>query len=195
MAVGDIFKASFVHTLGLGQEAVFTMHYNQLLTTFPDAEPESLANMIWDASDGTYQQFYPASTILDRIEIRQVTGSPLQFFNLVLGEVGTMSGQQTAPQDAPLVSWYTSQLGRNQHGRIYLTPITESVQDAGVLSNTVQDSIQEWAEGLISLSDALLTTWQLVVYHREDMTFDDVSAAVVREDLKSQRRRQVGVGI
>jgi len=195
MAVDDIYYVTVNHTLGLGQKIQWGVHYRESLSVGAENGAEMLAEGLTALLlTGDYLEFLMDSAILDTVEAVQVVGGG-NFFVNVLNELGLMTGQQLPPQCSPLISFYTTSIGRDQHSRIYLPPPNETANDAGALENGYQGSLQTFGEALASISGSTAGEFNQVVFHRESETSDDIAFAVVREDFKTQRRRVVGVGI
>lgn len=201
MAIDDIYKLSIVGEYGLGQEFVNTFHYKQLADP-ADPPAEALAIAFRDACIPTYLDLLLDSSEVIQLEVRQVTGG-LAAFDLAIAEFGTNSGvDQLPPQVSPLVSWRTGLAGRRNRGRTYLPAPPENVQDAGALTSGFVSSITTWANTTLLLTIEDVETWQHVVYGApcpsctppRSENIVNITSFLVRNDLRTQRRRVVGVG-
>jgi len=191
-----IWKVSIVGRFGLGQTFVNTMHYRQLGAIVGSDPAELLANDVADKVTELYAGLICASSQIDAIEVRQVTDPPLTGFDLPMSVNGGQSGDQLPPQVCGLISWRTGMIGRNQRGRIYVPAPAESLNDAGQVAVGLQDAYADFATAMLTQPDAtgLVDAFNLCILHRADLTSDDVTGFVIRNDFKTQRRRVVGVG-
>lgn len=195
MAVNDIYYATVNHTLGLGQKVQWGVHYLETADVGAENGAEMLAEgLALLLIEGDYLDFLMSSAILDTIEVVQKVGGG-SFFVFVANELGLMTGQQLPPQTAPLISFYTDNIGRDQHARIYLPPPNEVCNDAGTLDNGYQESLQIFGESLLFIEGSTAGEFTAIVFHKESEEFDEIAFAIAREDFKTQRRRVVGVGI
>lgn len=193
MAIGDFYKLSIVGTFGLGQQFVNTLHYRQELITLGDPS-ETLANQFNDQVITGYSQIISANDVVNTIEVRQLTGSPLGAFDLAVDVQGSDAGDALPPQNAPLVSWRTGLVGRANRGRIYLPAPVEDTQTQGQLSTAYKAAAQNVADSMIEVGDLVSTFWQLVIFHQTSLTGTPVVSAIIRNDIATQRRRRVGTG-
>ena len=196
MAQGDFYKLAIVGRFGLGQMFVNTFHYRQDAILALQDGAQVLAERFAQSYLEGYDEFIVSGTVVDRVEVRQLTNPPLSGFDVALGINGTATGVQLPPQVCPLIQERTGQLGRDQHGRVYLPagPVTQ--QDAGQMGLTWRNSMKAWAEGCMQITDVtgLLTLFQLVVYHPASQSGSDVVAITIANDMATHRSRRVGNG-
>lgn len=194
MALNDIYKASLVGAFGTGQQFVNTLHYRQVLVGL--ANPvEELAAQIEAIVLPELVQILPNPYIVFTVEIRQVTGSPLEGTDLPVNAQGVVTGDPLPSQVCPLVSWRTGLLGRANRGRMYLPAPVEGAQVAGQLSTTFMANVQTVADSMLSLSVLGDEAFIAVIYSADNNpTGLPITTAVVRQDLATQRRRRIGSG-
>lgn len=201
MAIGDVYKLSVVGNFGLGQTFVNTFHYRQENFVL-GAEAEDLANQWLTDVMPLYLPLLMSSSVVQTIEVRQVTGDPLTGFDLPVVQPGTIAGEQLPPQSAPLISWRTSVLGRRNRGRSYLPAPSEGTQTAGSLSAGYIATAEAFAVGVKQLLVLAVLQWQFVIYGKACPDCDPVrteniipvTSHIIRADIATQRRRRVGTG-
>jgi len=116
------------------------------------------------------------------------------------------AGASTAvhPQSAAVLTLYTSKIGRSRRGRIYICGMPGTNAASGL-----------WSAGTITGLTAIATTlttrygpsgsqsWELGVWSKKlagatppftASAFEPITSIAVRSQIRSQRRRQVGVG-
>jgi hypothetical protein len=201
MSIGDVYKLSVVGTYGSGQQFVNTFHYRQEALIIGNS-PEDLAAKFEDIVLTGYAQLLAAPNVVNTLEVRQITGDPLEAFDGPVEVQGDRAGDPLPPQVSPLISWRTGLIGRRNRGRTYLPAPVENDQVAGELSVTYLEGMQNVADSMIALSNGLVTAWQLVIYGAPNPDVDPplaenivpVTSAVMRRDLATQRRRRIGTG-
>ncbi len=87
----------------------------------------------WFVSE--YQAFANAGVNFTQLVTQAVNGpEPVQTIRNYQAKYGAIAGEGLPPHDAVVVSLYTPFHGKRLHGRIYLTGISESDQNGGVLT-------------------------------------------------------------
>lgn len=195
MAIGDVFRLSVVGRFGLGQQFVNVFHYEQTDTVVGNPA-EALAAEFSSQALPSYLSLIPSSNVVDTVEVRQVTGTPLNAFDNPINDPGGLSGEQLPPQVAPLISWRTALVGRRNRGRTYIPAPTEPQQVAGTLIATYVTAMETFIDDVQSLVNALTSTenFHLGIFHSDDSTITPTTEGIPRTELATQRRRRLGVG-
>ena len=98
---------------------------------------------------------------------------------------------------ACVVTWRTATGGRSARGRNYFGPVAESVYTNGIIDSSFVTLMQTGVDNFIDIyglagSD---TDWNFVVWSQLQTVARVVTAGIVRAPGRSQRRRNVGIGI
>lgn len=212
MAAGDHFRLAAVGSLA-GQLIVNTFHYRQSTgNTSTLSDTESLARA-WNAKflDPTARLVNVQAQAMEwkLIESRSfpLPGTPMVGYDLVTTETGVVEEVALPPSVAAIIRRKTALLGRKYRGRIYIaglgvgTTASGLINDAGTITDLGDLAIAlyaplTWTAGgsptfipeiCTVVSDG--ATPPVYSYRATDITY-----AVVDLVLRSQRRREVGVG-
>lgn len=112
---------------------------------------------------------------------------------------GTYNSTAGALPSSAVAKWVTAEGGRSKRGRNYFGPLGSASNDDGLLGSTAWTAFQLFVSNVISTYTAGGGTyngnWELVVWSRVLESFAEVVGGVARREMKTQRRRQLGVGI
>ena len=121
------------------------------------------------------------------------------------GTAGTAgSGTTIHPASAGVLTLYTSKIGRSRRGRIYLAGFQPSNSASG-LWNSTQLTLMTTFAGVLNTryGPSGTQSWELGVWSKkiagpdppfDSTAFEPITSIAVRAQIRSQRRRQVGVG-
>lgn len=195
MAVGDIFKLAVVGRFGTGQQFVNTFHFRQILSGGTNPA-QDLAQGFEQQAMAEYLDLISNAYVVDTIEVRQKTGTPLFAYDEPSGASGVITGDPLPPQVSPLISWRTAEVGRRNRGRSYIPAPAEVNQNAGVLTAGYLALVQSFADEMLTINEPILGNpeFELVIFHDIDDTATTVTEGIPRPTLMTQRRRRVGVG-
>jgi hypothetical protein len=108
---------------------------------------------------------------------------------------GVLSGDMLPPQCAGVVTWTTGLIGRSNRGRTFVPGIPEGHQAGGVLSSTLMGLYDLFGAALISTFAGGSTDYELIVASNLVAGGGNaVTGKIVRPYVRSQRRREIGVG-
>jgi hypothetical protein len=100
---------------------------------------------------------------------------------------------------AAVIKWLTASGGRSGRGRTYLGPLGNQNSADGLLDATYQAFVQAFVDAMKRVFCAAGADydghWEFCVYSRLLDLAQPVLDGVVRAELKTQRRRQIGVGM
>lgn len=129
------------------------------------------------------------------------TGAPAQIaYTNVPGSLATDSWP---PQCASVISWRTALAGRSYRGRTYLPPGDEGNQARGAISAALVTLIGAAATQMLTVFGPAGTNgkWQFGVITRRHNgvptippQWNAVTSALIDPTVKTQRRREIGVG-
>lgn len=188
MAVNDVYRGT-IKMNAPSNDAQNVIHYR--VTTASGSEAEDLATILeadwWDSIRAVMSTLYTGNSI----EVRGVT-DPNQGFDLPLTTNGGSASEALPFQNAAIVRWRTTQVGRSFRGRNYLPGMTEAGQSGGVLTSATQTVLQQIMDGVLDIGPGGPggAAFRLVVYSRKLGTNNLVNTAQVMPNLRTQRRRQ-----
>jgi hypothetical protein len=117
---------------------------------------------------------------------------------------GGGSGTAIHPATAAVLTLYTSKIGRSRRGRIYYCGINGTQAASGLWGSTIMTQLTAIATTLTArYGVGGSQSWELGVWSRklagpdppfDPTAFEPITSIAVRAQLRSQRRRQVGVG-
>jgi hypothetical protein len=140
---------------------------------------------------------------------------------LSTANVGTVGLPSDAGQVAAVVKWRTPQAGKSHRGRTYVGPLSSAAMSNGLLSGTVITNLNAWHAAMLarySPTGTMGTRWNLTVYSRPYNSGEyqyatrktgtltvvtppdyagnstNITAAALDTVLRTQRRREFGVG-
>lgn len=129
---------------------------------------------------------------------------------LDLPNTGHIVGDSLPPQNAAVISLRSGTKGGRRRGRFYFPGLVETGQANGVLGGIQYGAIQNLAGGILNAYGPSGTNaeYRLVVYSPEVLTFPEpkprkprpgkivsqVTNALVDSNVRTQRRRGIGIG-
>ena len=168
-----------------------------LATAFHDA-------VVKTADGGIFRLLsqHVSSAELEVIDVVPKTGATvISTYTRVAG--ANTSGDMLPPQDAMVVSWRTGLAGRSFRGRTYLVGLDETNQNHGRIASGMMTLIAAFVTQMLAVfgPSGSNTDWQFVVISRFNAKVKratpigtPVTDATTSDILRSQRRRQIGVG-
>lgn len=171
-----------------GQQWVNVFHY------VATEEPPTLPGLLAAFDDGM-TSYYESLMAADSV------GVILRAWNLATNTyaerawdmTGARAGGGLPPQNSAVVSWRTGEVGRSHRGRTYFTAISETDQDKGVLGALYLNDLGVLIDRLVHLTVEGSAVY-LAVYSRKLAEANIVQNWIARTSIKTQRRREIGVG-
>ncbi len=168
MALGDIFQLAAVYdVVGAAGEIVNVYNYRQTVYDgfsgdFPEAD--LLANIFGASLVANLVPALSTSISLNRVDFF-IVNKPTVGGTAPIGVTGSAIIQMLPIRSAPVIKKVTGARGRSFQGRNYLPPLTEDVQDAGVISPSMITVLDVYANALLVLDDAgFINQWQQTIY-------------------------------
>lgn len=202
VAVNDILR-SITRVICNSQHTINTGLFRidaQVDVTFAGTQAlcEALANFMHDLWSSALAGFMDNTTTLDGVEVQKVFPAP-QFIGVDDTEaptVGTVVGDALPPQDALVVSMLSDFSSRASRGRNYLCGFPEAAQDGGIWDAATTAAAEAWAAPYASpiALGALGTVRRVIGRPPFGGVEYDVTSTRVDAIVRSQRRRQRGVG-
>lgn len=197
LAVGDIGMAVIRQTLH-GQTILNTLHYR-----IKEFAPATFGHTIFSLAAGVAAKFVPLMKAVQSVELvhdnvtaQKIRPLPpeLAVATTVHAGGGTVASGSLPTSDCAVITKRTQFAGVKYRGRMYVAGIPVSSEDnsklaAGVLAN--------WEPLVLAFNDEVTNadvTWQPILWHRAALNYDLIETAELRTILRTQRRRQLGVG-
>lgn len=204
MATGDTYRLAIQSNFTGVDQIVNVFHYRQ--TADGGAEPnKALACILaWGVTaEASYLDLLSARITLELFQAKGVDGSTEEAeLGVTLNGTGG-SGDIVPLTSSPIISWRTGQAGRRKRGRSYLPPAEEANQDAGNLTSGAITELEAFAAAALLVDTGEGDEFELVIFSPENLTaspprsgtiITPVTAAIVRSNMGTQRRRRQGVG-
>lgn len=130
-------------------------------------------------------------------------GTLATYENTAAAVVGNDAGQALPPQNAVVMTLYTSQKGRSYRGRVYLPGVSENAWDGSAMPGAILTNYLTIPTNLGNIfgPTGSNANWQLVVISRYlnkikrgTPVGTAVTSIVIDPIIRSQRRRVLGVG-
>jgi len=196
MAIGDIFQVTAVGKLA-GQLTNMTMNYRQ--TAGGSLGPPALGLgdtcattwitdlLLWQSSAYTHEY-----TISSKINPLPREAS---FISVTAAGAGGGGAAAAPPSCAATVTKLTVLAGTRYRGRIFVPGVPLlGVTDGALTGATVIALNAATIQLFAPLTDLNGNTFQPVIFHRDSGTSTDMIGRSAKAVLRSQRRREVGVG-
>lgn len=141
---------------------------------------------------------YAISSILSRSGIDTTPGPQIEtsLGTTVTGGAGDIAGALPA---SGVIKWLTATGGRSGRGRSYLGPLGQELVANGLItagSLTNMQDVVDIMNGTFNVAGGDYNgNWEFGIWSRVLSQFFPVVDGVVRNAVKTQRRRQLGVGI
>lgn len=201
IADGDAVQINAVG-LFFGQVTVTTFFYKLSFgAPIPDGIPPALFAQAWfDGYGSSYEDVLSTEWSWMAVEVKDPRTTQLWASDAVDVEgAGTLAGSPLPPSVAVVVSRKSTFPGRRGRGRIYIPAVPESYHENGKLSDAGFAIYKAWSDVFHeATTDTILgvdVTKTPAVWSRLNQTAYPVQAAITRKILRSQRRREIGVGI
>lgn len=194
LAVGDQL-IGVIKGLVYGQQVQSTFHWR--LTGIPAGY--TLSNFVLDMSTDILPEYalcMSNSWSALALYARRLFPSPTRGQELAPGTtVGDVASAALPPSVAAVLSRYTNAPGPKGRGRVFMPAVPASFATAGLVNVTgkgVYDNFIPWLDQIWPTT--LGATLEPVLW-RKPSTTTDIELAVTQTVLRSQRRREIGVGI
>lgn len=193
LAVGDLLLSVVKGSL-YGQETQSTFHWvvkevgvNIAITSLiTDIDSELLP----EYADVMSEDWTSTATY-----VRRLNPSPTRGFEGSNSVDGTVAGDACPPSVAAVISRYTNNPGPRGRGRVFFPAVPDGWHAQGKLNNLGLSGYADFAPWLSEEWTTPTGTKLQPILFRAPNTAVDIEVAVVRPILRSQRRREVGVGI
>jgi hypothetical protein len=185
----EVWRLSVVGTM-LNQEIVNVFHYGKADGT-PDGDPADLITEWHDNVETSYLLACPLAYTMLAVVARKV-GSALQgVYSTSVN--GSRMGVIDGPQLSPCITWATAFAERSARGRTYLPGVAEADSQSGILSSGLQTAMVNFGTAAIP---AMVggSTWLFSVHSYKFSTTRRINALRVNPIIRTQRRREIGVG-
>jgi hypothetical protein len=203
MAVGEVWKVN-THILHQGQHCQFGVHY-RFKTAL--ADPEDLLQDHQGAVEASVIASLGTDAELTHYTADQRSPGTAEGYERLLEPVpaGTGTSVGLPPQDSAVFSLHTGQKSRRRRGRFYFPAIPADQYLDGRIEAAQMNQYEGLAQALIvNFGPAGINAdYELVTFSPEDLTADParpgtiiqpVTRITVDNVVRSQRRRQIGVG-
>lgn len=207
MAYNDIYRLRVYATLHSSQ-IVNVMHFLQT-DIFPTADAQSLANDFVTNMATTWKGRASNQMTLNYVEVQSIVpfSGASAVTNFPGGSVGTSPNPCFSATLAEVITIYTSRGGRRGRGRIYLAgaPNSTSSMGSGAWLSAQTTNTTNMANALAARYIAVpdISGFRLGVWSRTiagptppwpTSAFVRATALTIRTTVRTQRRRQLGVG-
>lgn len=195
MASGDIYRLAVQGTGPQVQQLVCVFHYAEPAVVIGNPGFD-LVDAWRDTAEADWANSFSSSCSITRYSVRGVTDPTFGYdLDLSTPVPGEQTGDAVPPQDAAVITWTTGLIGRSYRGRSYVWPMHEGSVSAGAINSGYATALGVFATSAMSVASALLSlNWTLQVWSPTLQIATPVVGYVVRPYLRSQRRRQPGVG-
>lgn len=193
LIAGDVLLTTIQGSL-FGQRTITTFHWaitsippnTNLLTVLTNLEANllpdfrTLLSQDWDGIELTGRRLFPG---------------PTRSYSVAINGSGLVVATSCPPSVAGVISRFTNQAGKKGRGRIYVPAVPVSWHLNGLLTMAGQNAYDAF-RGRLDLPTNLAgpVTLEPVLFTRPN-TAVNVEGSAVRTILRSQRRREIGVGI
>lgn len=208
MAFNDILRLRIVY--GYGSMVMNNvMHFVEELPVYAPGTPNTLA-LAQDFMNNmsTSLRARTANNVqFLRIEVQPVVpyGAESAILDYGTNTFGTQAQATHVPFATENVTIYSNQIGRRKRGRIYLPPGSLNTMASGSWTSAQTALTQTFVTAMVNryIGNTLGTTWYLGIWSRvlagpappwPTSAFTRATRLQVRTVMRTQRRRQVGVG-
>lgn len=138
------------------------------------------------------------------MQVVDVYPSTSPLLELGLAQQGVIADDVMPPNDSLCVTLRTDVKGRTGRGRMYLNGYPEGSANGGYWENVAQDNAESIAEALLANFSAILggqnMTWGVISrfefgVKREIPAFTPINSTTVHNEVRTLRRRAIGVRI
>jgi hypothetical protein len=198
MAAGDVYRLTFQGTF-FGEAIYNVLHFEeQAGTPDPLLLPQAAADILWESStaDG-FQQITPETYTVPECGVQQIDPILGSLTIVSLSGIAGFQGGAGMNNVAGVVTWRTALGGRSKRGRTYVGPVAEAVYADGIIAGGSVGAWQNGVDAFIAVYGAggSSTEWRFGVWSGTLTSFQEATAGLCRNEARSQRRRNVGIGI
>lgn len=207
MAFNDILKLR-VHCRMYGNEVLNVMHFVDT-GGLPGDQAQALANDFRDNMITTLRPRASGDMAFEFVEVIKIVpfGEGPRIANWAAATLGTAAGTSISATLCEVITVHSDQIGRRKRGRIYLSgaPAAASTAAAGLWTATQTTRTQAFATALAAryIADGGGSAFRLGIWSKltagpdppwSTDAFTRATALTVRLIIRTQRRRQLGVG-
>lgn len=207
-ASGDLITVKLLATCG-GEPTINDLSFELVnpAATWQDQMAQvvvDLTTAIGLAADATWVEARSTAYNLYALQMVDVRPGTSPLLETVLGVPGSIADDVMPPNDSLCVTLRTDVKGRTGRGRMYLNGFTEGSANGGYWEAGAQDNASEIASLLLSTFgptvDSRNMTWGVISRYefkakREVPAFTPITSFTVHNQVRSLRRRAVGVRI
>jgi len=194
VALGDVFEFA-VRGRWADQRIINVFHYRAIASA--GSEHTDLVTA-WEASVKTpYLNVMSTEYTLEDYAIRKPNDP--EFAQAIISASSPVAGARTGtvgvPGGAAVITWTTGLAGRSRRGRTYIGPLSETDTNQGTFTagfTSVLTTFANAARATLIVDD--IDRFQRVVWSRTLSSYANVTGHVVRSYIRSQRRRNIGIG-
>ena len=195
MAVGDIYLATFFQTLH-GQTVLNTCHYRES-TSAGSAGATTLAATLDGRIASTMKPVMSDEWHYDYTQVQKIYPGIVEY--PVINGTGAGDGGLALAADATSVAIVftkrTIYAGPRYRGRIFVTGFPRDVIDESQLGASDVATYTPVGGAMVGTVTSGGYVFDPVLYHKNDNTYHNIVAAVLRQTVRNQKRRQLRVGI
>lgn len=198
---GSIIQINAIGSL-FGQTTVTTFFY-EVVPSAPvpaGTDPALLAQAWFDGFGSAFEDALANPWAWQFVECRDPRTPPVWASGIVTVEGnGTIAQDSCPPSVAQVITRTSGLAGRSYRGRIFLPSVPEDFQDLGKLTSAGYASLKTLADlmpaPLTSVIGGINYDLEPRIWSRKLQAAVTLTGATARYVLRSQRRREVGVGI
>lgn len=188
--IGDNWVVTVQGKFANQDDIVNVFHYQE---TIGDATDATEIAEGWETSVlPNYLALLQNQYAVDMLRVRKLD-DPSIGVDYDLSGSGARTGEACPPQTTALIKWRTAKFGKSYRGRSYLSPISETDQNGGGITTTLETALEAFA-GVAQGFTAGASFLTLQVYSRTLNEVTPVTTFLVDGFMKTQRRRSRGVG-
>jgi hypothetical protein len=196
MALNDIYRATVLQTLD-GQAMMNVLHYR--LSTVGSGNVQDALAAIMDSTIGAALKAHlPDDVFYESVTAQKIYPLPVTFpsVNGTTSGFGTVAVTAFPTEVCAVITKRTALAGPRRRGRAYISGLGSTYVTESMLNATGQTEIGPIGTAMTQvLNGANGNVFTPIIWHRDLLTYDDVTGVVIRTTLRAQRRRQVGRGI
>lgn len=184
--IPDTYRCSLNWTDGIGHHAVNVVHILKALSS-----PSAVAAALDANANGNMWGYVSPAYVMQRIDVTELDGASASYSLLTSGFKWTGQGAGDAiPAAACVLTLRTAFRGRTHRGRLFLGPISEGGQTAGILTGgvfltNVQNAWDSWLAAMVAAGFQ-----PVVASYKFPAGQVPITSILVNQVVATQRRRQ-----
>jgi hypothetical protein len=192
-------QVNFVGRL-YGQQTVTTFFYALTPDTATDpADPLALAQAMYDGFGSEFEDHLSSEWSWAAVEVRDPRAAPIwASAELPVAGNGVLGDPSCPPSVAAVITRKTALAGRRYRGRVFIPAVPAANHLEGQLTDAALLDMQDLANNMALPQNVTLPSGTYVmipqVWSRLLQTGQTIVNCLARRVLRSQRRREIGVG-